>query len=67
MTAILDFTAIQLATKMPNGLPTSRPKKTPMPTEPISGEKSKMLMYSNEVISTPALASAKMGMMRNVT
>ena len=67
MTAIFDLTANQLAAKMPNGLPTSSPKKTPMPTEPIAGEKWKMLMYSSEVISTPALARAKIGMMRNVT
>lgn len=32
------FTEIHAARNMPSGLPTTSPKKTPMPIDPISGE-----------------------------
>ena len=62
-----DFTAPQLARNMPSGFPTSSPKKTPIPTDPISGDIWKILRYSSDVISTPAFASAKIGITRKVT
>ena len=61
------FTEIHAARNMPSGLPTTSPKKTPMPIDPISGEWVKIRKYSGEAMPTPAFARAKIGIMRKVT
>ena len=61
------FTASQLARKIPSGLPTSNPKKMPVPTAPACGVTWKIRKYSSESIETPALANAKIGIIKNVT
>jgi len=58
------FTASQLARKIPSGLPTSNPKKMPVPTAPACGVTWKIRKYSSESIETPALANAKIGIIK---
>ena len=63
----LHLMAIQEAMVMPMGLPSSRPRKMPMPTPPRVASYANTLKYDGSVISTPALARAKMGMIRKLT
>ena len=67
MAPTLVLTARKLAKVMPRGLPSSKPRKTPMLTLPSSGENWVMLKYSRLGMVTPALARAKMGMMQKFT
>src|SRR5574344_2431541 len=61
------LTANQLANVIPSGLPSTNPKKMPIPTPPISGEYWNTLKYEGLVICTPALAKAKIGIIKKLT
>ena len=69
MAPTLLLMAIKEARVMPMGLPSKRPKKMPMPTKPTSSRGSawNMLKKLTSGMTTPALANAKMGMMRKLT
>ncbi len=61
------LTAMRLAREIPTGFPRTRPRNTPMLTLPRAWSNWNTLKYDTSVISTPALARAKIGMIRKLT
>ena len=69
MAPILNLIAKNDANVIPSGLPNNKPKKIPIPTNPVPsiGRFWKMLKKLMSGMTTPALANANIGMMRKFT